>query len=823
MQLPTLMSSLLTSTVRNAFVFASMFLLMVGSAAAQTSAENGSAGVLASSLDTGFGGVAAVGNGEVFVGSAPIGWQTGERPAGVVNRYARGDDGIWTEASSLSASDGAIGDHFGRSVAYRATDDVEMVVVGAPGLGVAYVFEKQNEKWRETAKLVPSVLADGVEFGGSYARGGYRTANIAITRDRVAVSAFGPDAEANAVHVFHRMGNSWMEEAILKPSGDAIEGFATAITAGDNSIFVAAPSANEGAGAIHVFDRDNAGWQSADVISVDDLAGRASFGQSLTFDRSEQVLLVGAPRQDGGGAVLAFKADDQGEWSEVNRVSPPERTDTDRRPASAFGSNLAASAGKVLIGARGAAFFFDGSTVVEIMPPDERSEEFFGGGLAINGDIALIGSPGADYEEGITNLYEYSQMRGDSNTGWQQVKMLANDIIFLESVYDEQVNCEEGEAEGFACSNVDLVSFMSSRELTSHRGVKMTDIWGWEDPETGKEWVLLGRTDGTAFIDISNPNRPVYVGQIYRTEGSPGSAWRDVKVYKNHAYIVADGADQHGVQIFDLTQLRDVKPAEMPMTFEETAHYAGTASTHNIVINEETGFAYAVGNRSGGENMCGGQLHIFDIREPANPKFAGCFSEGKSGTHDAQCVIYRGSDAEHAGSEICFASNGSSFVIADVTNKDSTVTVANTSYPNQAYTHQGWLTEDHNFFYMNDELDEMNGSVDRTRTLIWDVSDLDDPLLVKEFFLDSGASDHNLYVRDHFMYQSNYQAGLRILDISDPVNPVEVGNFDTTPFAGDDAGFGGSWSNYPYFKSGVIAVSSRGEGLFILKKRDTEL
>jgi choice-of-anchor B domain-containing protein len=123
---------------------------------------------------------------------------------------------------------------------------------------------------------------------------------------------------------------------------------------------------------------------------------------------------------------------------------------------------------------------------------------------------------------------------------------------------------------------------------------------------------------------------------------------------------------------------------------------------------------------------------------------------------------------------------------------------------------------------MNDELDELNGYVDQTRTLIWDVRDLNDPVLVKEFLLSSKASDHNLYVRDNFMYQSNYQGGLRILDVSDPVNPVEVGFFDTVP-GEDEPGFGGSWSNYPYFKSGIIAVSSRGEGLFLLKKHDVDM
>ncbi len=72
------------------------------------------------------------------------------------------------------------------------------------------------------------------------------------------------------------------------------------------------------------------------------------------------------------------------------------------------------------------------------------------------------------------------------------------------------------------------------------------------------------------------------------------------------------------------------------------------------------------------------------------------------------------------------------------------------------------------------------------------------------------------------MYQSNYASGLRVLDISDPGNPREVGFFDTTPGLSNGPGYSGSWSNYPYFKSGTIAVSSVGEGLFLLRKRQID-
>ena len=109
--------------------------------------------------------------------------------------------------------------------------------------------------------------------------------------------------------------------------------------------------------------------------------------------------------------------------------------------------------------------------------------------------------------------------------------------------------------------------------------------------------------------------------------------------------------------------------------------------------------------------------------------------------------------------------------------------------------------------------------MDRTRTLIWDVADLDDPVLLKEHFAETGTIDHNQYVRGNRLYQANLMSGLRVLDISDVENPVEIGFFDTVP---DDPGlpaFGGAWSNYPFFESGVVVVSSWSEGLFVLRVR----
>jgi len=253
--------------------------------------------------------------------------------------------------------------------------------------------------------------------------------------------------------------------------------------------------------------------------------------------------------------------------------------------------------------------------------------------------------------------------------------------------------------------------------------------------------------------------------------------------------------------------------------------YSEIASAHNIVINEESGFAYSVGSSAGG-TTCGGGLHMIDIHEPKQPKFAGCFADngtGRAGTgysHDAQCVTYKGPDSRYKGHEICIGSNENTISIADVTDKANPKALSRAGYPNVAYAHQGWLTDDHTYYYLNDEGDETGGLVEKTRTLVWNLSDLENPKLAAEHLGVEASSDHNLYVQGDYMYQANYRSGLRILNISDRENPREVAYFDTAPYTNNQAGFNGAWSVFPFFKSGVIIVNSIEQGLFLVRPTD---
>lgn len=370
------------------------------------------------------------------------------------------------------------------------------------------------------------------------------------------------------------------------------------------------------------------------------------------------------------------------------------------------------------------------------------------------------------------------------------------------------LNCDEtlSMAGPYPCQNIDLLSHVPTTALVGSTGA---DIWGWTDPVTGQEIAIQSLSNATAFVDVTDPINPIFLGHL--PAPVPNILWRDVKVYNNHAYIVGDGdfVLPHGLQIFDLTQLRDVP--NPPVILADTARLPVFSNAHNIAINEDTGFAYVVGS-----NLCSGGLAILNLQNATNPSFDGCFN-ADGYTHDTQCVIYTGPDSDYQGREICLNSNEDTLTIVDVTDKSAPTQLSRTPYAGSSYTHQGWLTEDQAYFVLGDELDEQDNG-HNTKSYIWDVRDLDAPVLLGAHLGRTTAIDHNLYIRDGYIFQSNYTAGLEILDASDIANGnlSLVAYFDTHP-ASDVNQFAGTWSNYAFFESGIVVVSNIEDGLYVLQ------
>lgn len=393
-------------------------------------------------------------------------------------------------------------------------------------------------------------------------------------------------------------------------------------------------------------------------------------------------------------------------------------------------------------------------------------------------------------------------------------------------------DCVDGFAGEYACENINLGAFVSHEDLGSSTR-QGSDIWGWSDSK-GNEYAIACCSDGTSFVDVTDPDAPVVLGFL-PTQTVP-SNWRDVKVYQNHAFIGSEALD-HGMQVFDLNQLtsasekyRDSKNsprnfakeghAKLGTTFNNTAFYDEFGSSHNIVINEASGYLYAVGTKT-----CAGGLHIVDIHTPDDPQFVGCYSDDGY-THDSECVNYSGPDSAYQGHEICFNYNEDTLTIMDVTDKENMKMISRTGYEGAKYTHQGWLNAAQTRLVMDDEKDEteyepLHG---HTRTIVWDVESLSSPFIIGNVDSEQVAIDHNQYVHNDFVWQSNYCAGLRVLDEAGmtPENMKERAYFDVAPDCAE-AVFSGAWSVYPFFESGNVIVQSIEKGLFVMKPDYTAL
>jgi len=345
---------------------------------------------------------------------------------------------------------------------------------------------------------------------------------------------------------------------------------------------------------------------------------------------------------------------------------------------------------------------------------------------------------------------------------------------------------------GFTSENVILKSWLPLNALDN--ADSGNDCWGYVS-SSGREYALMGTSSGTVIVEITNPGN----AQVVASLDGPNSLWRDIKTYGTYMYAVSEGGG--GIQVFNL--------ADIDNGNVQTLNSAGSGSTHNVVIDTQSGFLYRTGGVASG-------MYIYSLANPAAPVQVGSWTDRY--IHDAQVVTY--TTGPFAGRQIAFCCAGLSggwsdtgLTIVDVTNKSNTFVVSQTYYSNASYSHQGWLSEDRKYFYLNDELDEQDtGSTTTTRVI--DVENIESPSFVGTFTSGSASIDHNLYTHNGYIFEANYRSGLRVFDATNPTSPTQYAYFDTYP-ANDNASFNGLWNVYPYFPSGTVIGSDLERGLFV--------
>ncbi|KAH8730088.1 hypothetical protein GQ44DRAFT_747098 [Phaeosphaeriaceae sp. PMI808] len=400
----------------------------------------------------------------------------------------------------------------------------------------------------------------------------------------------------------------------------------------------------------------------------------------------------------------------------------------------------------------------------------------------------------------------------------------------------------------FRCNNIDLYHFLPHAALGSSQG-QGSSSWGWTSAD-GREFVAIGQFDGTAFAEISSEGKLVYLGRLPQYDRI-GSRWREIRVLRDYV-VIGSEAINSGVQFFDMKKLLDLDPKN-PKNFTQndlTGHWneLPVGRTHNIVVNEELNYAMAVGSVGGNETIrvrgdlpCRGGIIFIDMTDPTKPTSPGR-AAGDGYVHDAQCLVYRGPDSRYFGRDICYGYNEDTLTIYDVTNKTGNVTtiISTTSYPGAEYIHQGAVNNEtwQEYLFLDDEFDERDAKVGPMTqglptTHIFDIRDLQNPHYTGNYEGPRRAIDHNQYIVDGYSYQSNYGAGLTVLDIRsvtrDPsgASICEAGSFDIYPEDDDKEGGGvvafvGSWSSYAKFKSGFIFVHTIERGSFVVKLTSKE-
>lgn len=317
--------------------------------------------------------------------------------------------------------------------------------------------------------------------------------------------------------------------------------------------------------------------------------------------------------------------------------------------------------------------------------------------------------------------------------------------------------------------NVELRS-----QMTNHSGAN--DVWGYTSPG-GVELAIWGYSDGTSFVDASDPSNPV---EVFDLPG-PYSIWRDMKTYDHYAYVVTEGGTAGtGLQIVDLAD--PLQPVHL-----STYTANGFTTAHNIWIDVGAGIAYCPGGPVG--------MHILSLADPENPVQIDLFTPYY--IHD----LYVGNGLGYAG-----AINSGTLRILDTSNPANPITILTHGYAGAA-THAVWSTVDGTHVATADET--IGGHVK-----IWDITNLNNVQLVSEFTSGDGIV-HNIFGIDDLLYCSWYTSGTRIFDITDPADPIEVGYYDTSGRSG--SGYNGNWGVHPFRGDGILYSTDRQEGLFILE------
>jgi len=422
-----------------------------------------------------------------------------------------------------------------------------------------------------------------------------------------------------------------------------------------------------------------------------------------------------------------------------------------------------------------------------------------------------------------------------------------------------EVKCDETTGMAldlFKCSKINIVGFMSIKDLGSNLTSPnvpfgfASDVWGWTDSSTKKEYALAGVWDGVSVVDITKPSKPKLVGFLPTTVPPVSGYWSEMKTFGNVAYIVHEEKD-HGVQVLNMARVVKTKSvAGTTPILKADVVLNEVGNVHNLVVAAKMGYLLAVGMSSTYTTnpLCVSGMAAWNIKgaKSVAPQYVGCLFPEIPYVHDAVCDQYKGPDKDHYGQHICVLSAVTEIIFVNLGSRK--IISRGLSYPGVGFVHQSWMSEDQTQLFHNDEEDELlrtNGLNGESVNYIFDIRDLDKPVLLTTVVNKFKSIDHNNFVKGNYIYHANYGAGIQIrrilglgkveevsfIDLDDSCPDVcdfSTCEIEPTPDSCECYSnpkyfcdvFSGTWGIFPYFESGTLVTSTSYDGLFLLKSAE---
>ena len=354
-------------------------------------------------------------------------------------------------------------------------------------------------------------------------------------------------------------------------------------------------------------------------------------------------------------------------------------------------------------------------------------------------------------------------------------------------------------AQTYPSLNINLLAHLDpEKDATGNDGRKYSGCWGWVQPSTQKEYALVGTSNHTYFIDVSNPSAPVIRDSVKGKH--PGCTWREIKTYQNYCYIVSDDATPNTFQIVDMQYL----PDSVHVVYEGTSYFE---RCHTLFVDKDKLYC-------GGPTLLGGSnsenMHVYSLATPSVPVLV------RKLFQDVPSITYV--HDMYVRNDTVYASCGPQGIqIIHLTASNTFSLLASyTGYQYNGYNHSSWLTENRKTMVFADEVPA--GLPAKSI----DVSNLNNIVSLDVFKSHTGATAHNPYIiGNNWCWMSTYQDGLYLYDISNPSIISVYGFFDTSPLYGVNDNFStsayrGNWGAYPFLPSKIVIALDMQNGIFIL-------